>query len=216
MRCGRRIVQLCACIVVSANLFAADIEVTVVDVNGEPVAGVVVYAESSAGPPSVPVSTSAVMDQIDARFVPHILVVQTGTSVSFPNSDFVAHHVYSFSTPNQFVLPLYKGNLHDPVTFDESGVVTLGCNIHDEMLGYILVIDSATFVTTDVAGKATLTVDNPDGYSVRIWSPRFRQGDVQQQESVAAEKSANITFSLTQKLHEPHEAGSTALAWKDY
>lgn len=215
-RCGRQIVRLCACTLVSANLYAASLEVAVVDVDGEPVPGVVVYTESPAGPPSAPVSTGAVMDQIDTRFVPHILVVQTGTSVSFPNSDFVAHHVYSFSTPNQFVLPLYKGNLHAPVTFDQSGVVTLGCNIHDEMLGYILIVDSATFATTDVAGKATLSVENPDGYSVRIWSPRFRESDEQQHESVTAGKSASITFSLTKKLHEPHEAGSTALAWKDY
>jgi len=216
VRCGRLVGRLCACTLASANLFAASLEVAVVDIKGEPVPGVVVYTESSANPPSASASTSAVMDQVDTRFVPHVLVVQTGTSVSFPNSDFVAHHVYSFSTPNQFVLPLYKGNLHAPVTFDQSGVVTLGCNIHDEMLGYILVVDSATFATTDAAGKVTLDVENPDGYSVRIWSPRFREGDVQQHESVGAEKSASVTFSLTQKMHDPHEAGSTALAWKDY
>ena len=215
-RWGRQIVRLCAGILVSANLLAANLAVPDVTVSGEPVSGVVVYTDSPADPSLAPVSTSAVMDQVDTRFVPHVLVIQTGTSVSFPNSDFVAHHVYSFSTPNQFVLPLYKGNLHAPVTVNQSGVVTLGCNIHDEMLGYILIVDSATFAMTDVTGKATLNVENADGYAVRIWSPRFRESDEQQRETVAAGKSAEVTFSLTLKLYDPHDAGSTALAWKDY
>ena len=70
-------------------------------------------------------TASAVMDQRDMQFVPHLLVVQTGTSVEFPNSDTVAHHVYSFSNPNKFMLPMYKGDQHPPVTFEHSGVVSL-------------------------------------------------------------------------------------------
>ena len=213
---SRRILLLSACVLATTSSNAANLEVTVVDINGAPVPGVVVYTESHNGPEKAAVSASAVMDQVDTRFVPHVLVVQAGTSVSFPNSDYIAHHVYSFSTPNQFVLPLYKGNLHAPVTFEQSGVVTLGCNIHDDMLGYILVVDSAIFATTDISGKATLDVADTAGLDVRIWSPRFRQGDEKQLQSISAGQSAGITFSLTQKLHDPHEAGSTALAWKDY
>ena len=64
------------------------------------VAAVVVAVNPRAvvtGAAAVAATTGATMDQVDSRFAPHILVVQTGTSVEFPNSDVIAHHVYSFS-----------------------------------------------------------------------------------------------------------------------
>ena len=76
-----------------------------------------------------------VIDQRDKVFVPVVTVIQTGTEVSFPNSDSVSHHVYSFAQPNTFELPLYKGKRSPTVQFDHAGVVTLGCNIHDSMVG---------------------------------------------------------------------------------
>ena len=62
--------------------------------------------------------------------------------------------VYSFSYPNKFMLPMYNAKQHPPVTFEHSGVVSLRCNIHDHMLGYILVVDSMTVTKTDENGKA--------------------------------------------------------------
>ena len=61
------------------------------------------------------------MDQAHNAFVPHILIVQAGTSVLFPNNDVVSHHVYSFSEPKTFEFPLYKGNAHPPLVFDRPG-----------------------------------------------------------------------------------------------
>ena len=58
------------------------------------------------------------MDQVDRQFVPHVLVVPTGSKVSFPNSDSVSHQVYSFSPAKSFELPLYRGNPNPPVVFD--------------------------------------------------------------------------------------------------
>ena len=115
----------------SLETLATNLEVTVLDVDGQPVPDVVIYVESASSEERSQLAATAVMDQVDTRFVPHVLVVQSGTSVEFPNSDIIAHHVYSFSTPNQFVLPLYKGDLHPPVRFEHAGVVTVGCNIHD-------------------------------------------------------------------------------------
>ena len=94
---------------------ADSIDITVIDRDGNPVPDVAVYVmPENTGQRAKP--GTAVMDQRDTQFVPHMLVVQTGTAVEFPNSDVVAHHVYSFSKPNDFALPLYKGDPHRPVT----------------------------------------------------------------------------------------------------
>ena len=212
----RREMLLAVGLLASLETLATNLEVTVLDVDGQPVPDVVIYVESAASEERSKLAATAVMDQVDTRFVPHVLVVQSGTSVEFPNSDIIAHHVYSFSTPNQFVLPLYKGDLHPPVRFEHAGVVTVGCNIHDGMLGYILVVDSATFTKTGKDGKAVLSVDNSDGYSIRMWSPRLREGDLGQFQAVSPERTAALTFSLLEKLRDGHSAEQTAIAWQDY
>ncbi len=195
---------------------AAEIEVTVLDRERQPVPNVVVNVQSLNGA-SLPAPTNhAFMDQIDKRFVPHLLVVQTGTSVEFSNSDIIAHHVYSFSKPNNFMLPLYKGDLQPQITFDHEGVVTLGCNIHDHMLAYILVVDSQAFGKTSFDGKINLTTDNPEGLTVSIWSPRFKHGRENLTQTINAGKSAAVTFSLTEKLRPPHSNDSDALTWNEY
>jgi plastocyanin len=202
--------------IASLTVSADEIEVTVLDRDGNPVSDVAVYLDGGVADQSSVASGNAVMDQIDTRFDPHFLIIQAGTSVDFPNSDFVAHHVYSFSSPNNFMLPLYKGDLHPPVKFEHSGVVTLGCNIHDHMLAYILVVDSQVFSTTDKDGKAYLNVNNPDGQAVHIWSPRFRPDDISATQTLAADGPTQMTFLLTEKLRARHDAGSNALAWKKY
>ena len=215
----RRLLQAVAFLAASFTgtlSYSAEIAVSVLDVDGNPVPGVAVYARPDAAEPLPAPTETVVMDQIDRRFVPHLLVVQTGTTVDFPNSDSVAHHVYSFSKPNNFVLPLYKSDLRPQVTFAHSGVVTLGCNVHDDMLAYILVVDSRVYGLTDDDGVARLSIDNPEGVIVNIWSPRIRTEKEDLMRAVSAGKSAELTFSLTEKLHAPHEDATGALVWKRY
>lgn len=154
-------------------------KVQVIDAAGLPVPDAVVYLEGIDRGLASP-DTAAIVDQIDKQFVPRITVVQTGTRIDFPNRDSVSHHVYSFANPNSFELPLYKGEAKPSVHFDHAGLVTLGCNIHDSMLGYVLVVDSPHFAVTDhdgmaeIAWAAKLTVDAP----VRVWSPDLANGKV--------------------------------------
>ena len=144
---------------------AGTLHVKVVDDRGEPVERVAVYAVASD--PCAPrrragyddAAARATMDQAHNAFVPHMLIVQAGTSVLFPNSDIVSHHVYSFSPTKTFELPLYKGNAHPPLLFEKPGLVVLGCNIHDSMLGYILVVDTPHFALTDAQRRARARVD---------------------------------------------------------
>ena len=193
--------------------WAGSVEVAVLDPNGDPVPDVVVYATfDNAG--EYAARATAIMDQKDTRFVPHILVVQTGTSVEFPNSDVIAHHVYSFSKPNEFALPLYKGDPHAPITFIHDGVVTLGCNIHDHMLAYIVVVDTHVFGKTGADGRVAL--DLPDEHrngAVHIWSPRIRDDDMTKE---LDGQNGPVTFALNRKLRPPHESASEAIQWSEY
>ncbi len=203
-----------ALMLAATSSYGGEVDVVVVDRDGQPVSDVAVYATRTDGRKQIDSRAgSAVMDQVGKQFVPHLLVVQTGTSVEFPNSDTVAHHVYSFSHPNKFTLPMYKGTAHPPVTFEHSGVVTLGCNIHDHMLGYILVVDSATFAKTDENGSVSLSLDDPQDYEIKIWSPRIRDGGELLTRTVVSSDPA-VSFRLAKKLNPPH--GEQSESWQEY
>jgi plastocyanin len=197
-----------------APVFAATMDISVVDANNEPVPNVAVYVTQAGATIGSAPPRLAVMDQRDTRFEPHILVIQKGTAVEFPNSDVVAHHVYSFSKPNDFVLPLYKGHPHDPVLFEHDGIVTLGCNIHDQMLGYIVVVDTDIFGVTNDAGTLRVVTDDTGGAAtVSIWSPRIRDRELTQ--AVAA-RSKSVAFSLKKKLRPAHDPETEAMLWSEY
>lgn len=203
-----------ALMLAATSSYGGEVDVLVLDRDGQPVADVAVYATRTDGRKQIDSRAgSAIMDQVGKQFVPHLLVVQTGTSVEFPNSDTVAHHVYSFSHPNKFTLPMYKGTAHPPVTFEHSGVVSLGCNIHDHMLGYILVVDSAVFAKTDENGNASLSLDDPQDYEIKIWSPRIRDGGELLTRTVVSSEPA-VSFRLAKKLNSPH--GEQSVSWQEY
>lgn len=118
-------------------------------------------------------SNKPFVDQVGKEFLPHVLPVYVNSTVAFPNNDSIRHHVYSFSRTKKFELPLYSGTEASPVLFDKPGIVILGCNIHDWMLGYIYVSATPYFVRSDKTGKASLS-DLPDGeYTVKVWHPQM-------------------------------------------
>jgi plastocyanin len=157
---------LLLCILV-VPLRAERVSVRVIDAQGRPVAGAVLSVAGQAQRKPAPV---AIMDQLDKQFVPAVLAVATGTAVSFPNSDDIRHQVYSFSPAKRFELRLYEGTPSAPVGFDHPGLVVLGCNIHDWMLGYIYVTDDPWFGVSDAQGLINL--DAPAGqYPATLWHP---------------------------------------------
>ena len=176
----RALALILALAALPAPLSAATLEVQVRDRAGSPVLNAVVWAAAEGARPAQ-ARRSAVMDQRDRQFIPHVLVVQTGTAVDFPNSDDVRHHVYSFSPAKQFQLPLYKGSPGSPVVFDKPGVVELGCNIHDRMSAFIVIVDTPHFAKTDTEGRITLRDLAPGTYTVSLWYPSMREKVPQQQ-----------------------------------
>jgi plastocyanin len=155
----------------AATCPAGELSMSVTDPSGHGVIDVVVTVAPVERVASATAPATAVMDQRNLAFVPPILVVAVGTSVQFPNNDTVSHQVYSFSSAKKFQLPLYKGERHAPVTFDRDGLVVLGCNIHDEMVGYIYVTDAPFFGKTDAVGMLRLQNLPAGDYRIAVWSP---------------------------------------------
>jgi plastocyanin len=169
----RRAIATCvtlASLLGSVPAAPADMTVMIIGRNGQGVGEAVVTVTALAGH-KIPAPKPAVMDQKNLAFAPRVLAVGVGTSVEFPNNDSVSHQVYSFSPAKRFQLPLYKGQAHPPVIFDHPGLVVLGCNIHDAMVGYIYVTDAPYFGTTDPDGNLEFK-NIPDGdYKIALWSP---------------------------------------------
>ncbi len=194
------------------------LSITVANANGVPLAGAVVVAEPVAGTPRPPPGQKAIMDQRDIQFVPGVLVVQTGTAVDFPNSDQVRHQVYSFSEAKTFQLGLYAGRAHEPVVFNRAGLVTLGCNIHDSMVGYIYVTDSPWYGRTGADGTLRLHDLEPGEYTVRIWHELLDESGPQLSSSLqlADGAAASVSFRLTRSLRPSLHHHGMDKKWQDY
>lgn len=153
----------------SCSVGAAPFKATLADAQGKPLEGAVITLQGPTDA-ALPEQT-AIMDQVQKQFQPSVLAVHTRTKVTFPNSDNIRHHVYSFSPAKRFELRLYEGTPTEPITFDKPGVVVLGCNIHDWMVGYIYVTDDPWFAVSDASGTVNLQL--PAGhYNVTVWHPK--------------------------------------------
>ncbi len=187
-----RTLAACFCgALLSATLQAGQLTATVVDADGKPLIDAAVYLLPK-GSVTLPAPRAAEIDQKDRAFIPAVTIVQTGAAVHFPNSDNIRHQVYSFSPARTFNLKLYSGRPANPVIFDKPGSVVLGCNIHDLMAAWVLVVDTPWFGRTNDSGVATLA-DVPDGdYTLQAWHPGQRKE--------AEEQNISITGNATRQL----------------
>lgn len=147
----------------------------------------------------MPQQEPAIMNQIDKQFEPHVLVVKAGTEVTFPNADNLFHHVYSFSPTKQFELKLYKEFTAEPLRFDTAGVVDIGCNIHDWMLGYIVVSDSPYFVKTNTGGQSSISLPH-GGYTVRFWHPQVDGEKALPSKLISVSANTEVTWALNTNI----------------
>ena len=152
---------------------AASLRLLVVDQTGAPVKDAVIYAVPLNGKLPATKAAGAVIDQVKRQFVPLVSVAQTGAAVTFPNKDNIEHDVYSFSPAKRFELDLYHGIPASPVVFDKPGLVVMGCNIHDQMVAYLLVVDTPYFAKTDVTGAASIENLPAGAYKMTAWHYRI-------------------------------------------
>lgn len=192
--------------------FTVQANITKIQVNDaekNSLANIVVYIEpenkSMLTEEQLSTKPMATMDQVNRQFLPHILVVNKSTKISFPNSDQIKHHVYSFSPAKTFEIKLYRDEQSAPSLFDQAGEVTLGCNIHDWMLGYVYVVDTPWFGKTDIQGK--LQLELPSGqYTLKIWHPLLQDSDKSFTQKITISDDNNLTVNLKEAMKPAYTA----------
>ena len=159
-----------------AGAGAATVQVLVQDGAGKPLADAVVFLESREARLAARPAQGIELAQAGKQFDPRVLVVPVGTAVAFPNRDTVRHHVYSFSPAKTFELKLYIGAPANPVVFDKVGVAVLGCNIHDSMAAWVVVVDTPHFGRSPPGGPAVMANVPAGNYRLRVWHPGMPVG----------------------------------------
>ncbi len=183
----------------SISAAAASLPVRVLDTNGAPVADAIIYAVPLHGtvPPARP--GEIMIDQIKRHFVPMVSVARAGTTVRFPNKDNFEHDVYSFSPAKNFHLNLYHGETAKPVQFDKAGLVVMGCSIHDQMVAYLMLVDTPYFAKTDQSGAAHLDNLPADTYKVTAWHYKMVDLDQRVSANMVAGSAQASTLTLALK-----------------
>ena len=127
----------------------------------------------SAGHPDRSASRKAPqLVQRNKSFEPHVLVVEAGSRVEFPNKDPFFHNVFSLYDGKRFDLGLYEAGSSSTVHFDKPGVSFLFCNIHPEMSAVVVAVPSPYYGVSDRTGRVTIA-GVPDGrYSLQVWYER--------------------------------------------
>lgn len=176
---------------------ASTLRVQVTDANGVPVRDAVVELHAAAqGPGAIRFPWRMAMAQKNEQFVPGTLVVARGSRVAFPNLDRVRHSIYSFSKPAQFEINLYGRDQTRTHEFPISGAVKLGCNIHDNMRGYIRVVDTPFAGKTDVNGYVTLNGVPGGDATLTVWHPNLRAPNNEISERVDTAGTKKISVRL--------------------
>lgn len=176
---------------------AASVRVTVLNPAGTLLSDAVVLLEPTGARVAPKPLASAEVGQQDKHFQPQVAVVPVGTRVDFPNRDTVRHHVYSVSEAKRFEIKLYVGRPEKPVLFDKPGVVVLGCNIHDSMIGWIVVADTPWYGRSGPDGLVQISDVPPGSYRLRTWHPVLPAGSmgVEQALTVAGDTEATVRLS---------------------
>lgn len=169
------VLALFSTLLIATASHAGDLSVSVHDAAGRPVKDAVVTVHPASGVPRGPIRFSwpLRMTQEDIQFDPYVLVVPVGGTVSFPNLDRVRHQVYSFSRGNRFEIELFGRDQTRTHTFASVGIAALGCNIHDQMLAYVRVVDTPWAAKTGANGEASLSGVPAGGATLKVWHPRL-------------------------------------------
>ena len=180
------------------SVFAATIQVQVQDASGKPLADAVAFLESREARSAAKPAQGVELAQASKQFVPRVIVVPVGTSVQFPNRDTVRHHVYSFSPVKTFELKLYTGVDANPVVFDKSGIAVLGCNIHDNMTAWVVVVETPYYGRSAEAGRVALANVPAGSYRLRVWHPGLAVGSPPLDQPLAvATNDVAVTVRMT-------------------
>jgi plastocyanin len=194
----RILIALIALALACTSAKAADLTVMVKDRAGHPVRDAVVTLFPAGGAAHAPIKFpwTYEVDQRNKAFLPFVQIVPVGSDVTFHNRDPFRHQVYSFSKPHPFELKLFGAGEVRTDRFDAPGSVALGCNIHDQMIGFIKVVDTPLAAKTGDDGQAVLR-GVPAGKGVlKVWHPYLQANGNEIALDVTAPAAAPIAVTV--------------------
>lgn len=194
------------------SLEAAELTVRITNTQGAPVADAVVTIvpkPGSAAPAMRPAATTRIIDQKNEAFIPYVEIFRPGDSVVFHNSDHTRHHVYSFAPARQFEFVLTARESSAPLQLDRTGVVAVGCNIHDQMITHLYISDAPWIARSAATGRVLMEALLPGDFVVHVWHPQLRPGLADPEQPLRIRTSSDsqeLAFSLS-LLPDPRTPG---------
>jgi plastocyanin len=188
---------------------AGELVVTLDDGHGDaaPDAVVSLYKDGDAESAPQRASMVRIIDQRAETFIPYVEIFRPGDQVVFRNSDRTRHHVYSFAAAKSFEFVIAPGDSSPPVTLDRVGEISVGCNIHDQMITHLFVSDAPWVARSDADGRADFTGLPAGTYQLEVWHPQLRPGrPAPRQTIIVNDAPARVTFSLP-LLSDPRQTG---------
>jgi plastocyanin len=132
--------------------------------------------------------------QKDKTFTPHVLAIQTGTTVDFPNYDPIFHNAFSNFSGQLFDIGLYAPGSSRSFRFERSGTVRIFCNIHPTMSAVILVVDTPYFNVSGRDGAFEIANVPPGEYQLKVFHERATDSVLQGLERRVSVEAGNLTL----------------------
>ncbi|WP_052380247.1 MULTISPECIES: cupredoxin domain-containing protein [unclassified Pseudoalteromonas] len=188
-------------LLLSSQVLANYTTVTVLDPKLAAIEGVVVYL-SPLDKSSVNSHTTQtlIISQNNKKFTPYIAVLQKGQKIKFKNQDDVTHHIYSVSGQNRFDFKVKAGGHKDNINISTAGEIAMGCNIHDWMSGYVLVVDTPYFNKTTSSGISNFENIPSGNYKLTIWHPQLETNNNEFVTDIMIQKTQNFKVTLPKAL----------------
>lgn len=162
---------------------------------------------NGAKPASIPLATPDQRPRIVQRnktFEPHVIAVEVGTEVDFPNKDPFFHNIFSLFDGKRFDLGLYEAGATRTVRFDRPGVSYLFCNIHPQMSAVVVAVETRYFAVSDRMGHLVMH-DVPDGrYELHVWYERSLPQDLKTLARTVVISDSDRSLDLIRIVENPN------------
>lgn len=202
-----RVLVRCVPLGLAAHASASELIVALDDGHGNPAADAVVTLRKDGETQELHAPVTKIIDQRDETFIPYVEVFRPGDAVVFRNSDRTRHHVYSFSAAKSFEFVIPPGDSTPPVTLDQPGEISVGCNIHDQMITHLVVSDAPWITRSGADGRVVFEHLPHGAYDLEVWHPQLRPGRPGPRRTLVLDDApASVSFSLS-LLPDPRQTG---------
>ncbi len=186
----------------AASTNSSDVTLSIQNTKGQPVNDIVVWLTHEDGSPvqSNNEQKPVVVSQQNKKFMPYLSVAHPTSDVVFTNQDNITHHIYSINTQNSFSFKIRAGQPPIARKFSHKGTIAMGCNIHDWMSGYLLIVDSERYGITNESGNISMNQLSHGRYNINIWHPQLQTENNQQVNTVNITNNNTLTVRLSTDL----------------